>query len=308
MSNLLGITPFAAVDLISPVFFLLYALGFMFGEGASAVVSQAMGEDDTKRGCEILTMTTAIMLIVGAAVGGLAALLMPWLSRLVGATEDNIGYCVEYGRILMLFLPAFLVNSAYMSLWVTAQKGWLGMLVSAINGLTNVALDWLFMGPMNMGVLGAALATSLAALIAAVITVVYFSRPNRSSLRFTRFALGDIRELVHICANGASEMLNAISGNIVQLLANAQLLRYIGEVGVAAMGVYNYVVEFFMAVLFGISTTAVTVVGYKYGDKEAGRAEQPDQGQYRADPGARRGAVSAVHRPRGTGCQDLCRL
>ena len=223
MSNLLGITPFAAVDLISPVFFLLYALGFMFGEGASAVVSQAMGEDDTKRGCEILTMTTAIMLIVGAAVGGLAALLMPWLSRLVGATEDNIGYCVEYGRILMLFLPAFLVNSAYMSLWVTAQKGWLGMLVSAINGLTNVALDWLFMGPMNMGVLGAALATSLAALIAAVITVVYFSRPNRSSLRFTRFALGDIRELVHICANGASEMLNAISGNIVQLLASNRL-------------------------------------------------------------------------------------
>ncbi len=268
VSNLLGITAFAAVDLISPVFFLLYALGFMFGEGASARVSQAMGEGDRKRGCEILTMTTVIMLIVGAAVGGLAALLMPSLAQLVGATEDNIGFCVAYGRILVLFLPAYLVNAAYMSLWITAQKGWLGMLVSAINGLVNVVLDWLFMGPMKMGVGGAALATSLAALIAAVITVVYFLRPNRSSLRFTGFSLGDIRELVHICANGASEMLGAVSGNIVQLLANAQLLRYIGEVGVAAMGVYNYVVEFFLSVLFGISTTAITVVGYKYGEKK----------------------------------------
>ena len=78
VSNLLGITAFAAVGLISPVFFLLYALGFMFGEGASAMISQFIGEGNRKRGCEVFSMTIAVMLIFGAVValrlcGSLAA-------------------------------------------------------------------------------------------------------------------------------------------------------------------------------------------------------------------------------------------
>ena len=268
VSNLLGLSPYVAVGLISPVFFLLYALGFMFGEGASALIAQVLGEGDPKRGSALLSMTTVVMLIFGAVVGVIAALLMPTFARLVGATEDNIRYCVEYGRILVLFLPAFLVNSGYMSLWITAEKGWLGMVVSAINGLVNVVLDWLFMGPMKMGVEGAALATCLAALIAAVITIAYFGLPNRSTLRFTRFSFRDLRELIQICTNGASSMVDSVAGNLVALMMNSQLLRYLGEMGVAAMEVYQYVVEFFMAILFGIANTTITVAGYKYGEKD----------------------------------------
>ena len=268
VSNLLGLAPLAAVDLISPVFFLLYALGFMFGEGASALIAQLMGEGDRKRGCEIFSMVTVVMLIFGAVVGTLAALLMPTLSRLVGAQDDNIGYCIEYGRVLVIFLPVYLINSGFMSLWITAEKGWYGMVVSAINGLTNVVLDWIFMGPMKMGVDGAALATSLGALIAAVITIVYFWRPNRSMLRFTRFRFRDLRELIQICWNGASSMVDSVANNLVTLMMNSQLLRYLGEMGVVAMGVYDYVSEFFLAVMFGISSTTITVVGYKYGEKD----------------------------------------
>ena len=240
VSNLLGLAPYVAVGLISPAFFMLYALGFMFGEGASALISQIMGEGDRHRACVIFTMTTAVMAVVGAVVGGLAALLMPEIARAVGATDENIGYCVEYGRLLVIFLPAYLVNSAFMSLYITAEKGWYGMVVSAINGLTNAVLDWLFMGPMKLGVRGAALATSLAAVLAAAITIVYFSLPNRSSLRFARFSLRDVREIVQICANGASEMVSGITGNVVELLTNLQLLRYIGDMGVAAFNVFEY--------------------------------------------------------------------
>ena len=213
-------------------------------------------------------MTTAVMLIFGAVVGLLAALLMPSISRLVGAQDENIGYCIKYGRLLVLFLPVFLINSGFMSLWITAEKSWYGMVVSAINGLTNVVLDWIFMGPMKMGVDGAALATSLGALIAAVITIVYFWRPNRSMLRFTRFRFRDLRELIQICWNGASSMVDSVANNLVTLMMNSQLLRYLGEMGVVAMGVYDYVSEFFLAVMFGISSTTITVVGYKYGEKD----------------------------------------
>lgn len=268
VSNMLGITPFAAVTMISPVFFLLYALGFMFGEGASALVSQYMGEGNKKRGCEIFSMTTVVMIIFGTVTAVAAALLMPVFAHLVGADESNLGYCVTYGRLLVIFLPAYLVNTAYMSLWITAEKGWLGMIVAALNGLTNIVLDVFFMGPLKMGVGGAALASSIAALIAALITVIYFISPNKSSLRYTRFALKDIRELIQICTNGASSMVDSVAGNLTHLLMNRQLLKYVGELGVVAMGVYDYVNELFIAVLYGIAATAVTVVGYKYGEKK----------------------------------------
>ena len=267
VSNLLGLQPYIAVGLISPVFFLLYALGFMFGEGTSALIAQIMGDGDKKRGSEIFTMMTVVMLIFGVVMGIAAALLMPTLAQLVKAPESAFGYCVEYGRLLVLFLPMYLINSAFTSLWITAEKGWYGMIVAAINGLGNVALDWLFMGPLQMGVDGAALATSISAVIAAVITLIYFARPNGSSLRFTRFSMKDLKELIQICINGASSMVDSIAGNLTVLLMNSQLLRYMGEIGVAAMEVYDYVVEFFLAILFGISTTSVTVVGYKYGEK-----------------------------------------
>ena len=242
VSNLLGLAPYVAVDLISPVFFLLYALGFMFGEGASALISQVMGEGDPKRGREIFSMTTTVMLIFGAVVGVLAALLMPALARLVGADEDSIGYCIEYGRTLVLFLPVFLINSGFMSLWITAGKGWCGMIVSAINGLINVVLDWLFMGPMKMGVEGAALATALGAMVSAVITLIYFWRSNRSTLRFTRFTLRDFRELIQICTNGASSMVDSVAGNLVTLMMNSQLLRLFSEQQ-ASLGLLSHHIE-----------------------------------------------------------------
>ena len=267
VSNMLGISPYAALGLISPVFFILYALGFMFGDGASAQVSQYMGEGDKERGKRIFTMTTVVMLITGLVVGIIAAVMMPIISRWIGADDNNIKYCVAYGRTMVYFLPLYMVNSAYMSLWITAEKGWYGMLVSALNGASNVVLDWLFMGPLNMGITGAGLASSLGAAIAAIITLVYFGRPNQSSLRFVRFKKEDLREIFQLCFNGASEMMDNVMSNLTGMLMNFQLLRYLGETGVAALNSFDYIMELFMAVMFGITTTSVTVVGYKYGER-----------------------------------------
>ena len=268
VSNLLGLTPFVAVGLISPVFFMLCALGIVFGDGASALISKYRGEGDDERSKRVFTMTTVAMLIFGVIVGVAAAVLMPTFAHWVRADESNIAYCVAYGRTMVYFLPFFMVNSAYMSLWITAEKGWYGMIVAAINGALNVVLDWVFMGPLNMGVTGAALASSAGAVTSAVITLIYFSFPNRSVLKFTRFTLADVRDLAQICFNGGSSLVGTIAGNITGLLANMQLIRYIGEMGVAVINVFLYIAAFFMAILFGISTTTVTVAGYKYGEKQ----------------------------------------
>ncbi len=268
VSNYLGVTSFAAVNIVSPVFYILYGLGFMFGSGTSAVVSQLMGEGNEKRAKQVFTMSIVAMTLLSAVLALVATLFMPSLSRLAGADDGNLAECITYGRLMTAFLPFYLINSAFMSLWITAEKSWIGLVVSISNGGLNILLDWLFMGPLGLDIAGAALATSVSAIAASSFTIVYFCRKNSSSLRFIRFGKEQIRELIQICSNGLSEMVDAISVNVTQLLMNNRLALLFGELGIAAMGVYTYVSEFFMAVFFGLSSTCLTVVGYKYGEKD----------------------------------------
>ena len=268
VSNFLGVTPFAAVNLISPLFFMFYAVGFMFGAGTSALVSQCMGEGDGLRARRIFSMSLTAMTAAGLVLGVLAAVWMPHLAVLFRADENNLEYCVEYGRMLMVFLPLHLINAAFLTLWITAGKAWLGFAVSVINGAGNALLDWLFMGPLKWGVRGAALATSLASAATALIILGYFSRTKTASLSLVRFSMKDFRELGRICYNGLSEMMDSVAGNFTQMIINSRLLFFFGEVGVAAMGVFLYVISVFMAFFLGISETAVTVVGYKCGEKD----------------------------------------
>ena len=268
VSDLLGLNAFVAVNLVSPVFFILYAIGFMVGSGTSAQAAQYLGEGDAKTGREIFSMSLLVMTLAGILLGAVFAVLMPQIAPLIGAKAGNISYCVEYGRILLYFLPAFLINAAFQSLWITAEKSTLGFVISVIEGGLNIGLDWLFMAVYKMGVTGAALASSLASLFAAAFCVLYFCRKRKSELYFVRFPLSRVKELGQILFNGFSDLVDSVSGNITELVMNRLLVRYIGDPGVAAFGVYNYVTEIFMAIFYGVSSTAVTVVGYKCGAKQ----------------------------------------
>lgn len=267
VSRFLGVTAFSAVNIVSPAFFLLYYIGYMLGAGTSALVSKLRGEGEDSCAEQVFTMSVAFTVMLGIVLGLLTTVLVPKISVLIGASPADLPYCVSYGQMLTAFLPAYLINSSFLTLWITAEKALIGMIVAIINGGANALLDWLFMGPLNGGVKGAALATSLAAVLSAVITLVYFCRKNNSSLRFVRFPLRQVRDILKICSNGVGEMIDDVIGSITQLMMNVQLMRLFGEVGVAAMGVYSYVIEFFLAFFYGISTTAITVVGYKYGEQ-----------------------------------------
>ena len=252
LTNYLGVTAFVAIDLIIPPFMILFALGYMFGAGANALVSQYQGKGDTKTAGEIFSLSTAAMMIVGILVAVIGMWQMPNLSMMVGAEGEKAVISNTYGMILMAGLPAFIINAAFQSLWITAEKAVLGLIFSILNGV---------------GTAGAALATVLSAVIPAVITLLYFLLPNPSTLRFVRFPLKRLRELPGICFNGASEMISELAVNLTMLIAYKQVLRTIGDAGVAAMGAYNTIIEVFIGVFYGVSTTVVTISGYKYGKK-----------------------------------------
>ncbi len=267
VSNLLGVDQFAAVNLVYPILIIFPAAGYMIGSGGNAVISDRLGKGDKEEACGMFSMCTALTLIAGMILGAIGYFLLPVLISLMGAESKLHGYCMEYGRIMLLFLPAVMVNMAFERLWITAEKSWNSFIASIINGAVNVFLDYLFIRHFSMGIMGAGLATAIANLAAALFTVVYFFLPNNSSLRFVRFGSTVLGEIPGILFDGASEMFSSIAGAITSLVMNARVLLFFGERGVSAVGVFDLIFGIFAAYFFGIADTSVSVIGYKHGNR-----------------------------------------
>ena len=267
ISNFVGITPFAAINLIFPFIQILGCVGFMFGTGGSALVSATLGAKDSARANRAFSMLTYAALVSGVVIAVLGITFIEPIAIWMGADSDMLPYCVIYGRIILLVLPAFMLQILFQSFLVTAEKPTLGLAVTVMAGVTNIILDTLFVAVFQWGIVGAAVATALSQCVGGIIPLVYFCCPNSSLLRLgkTRF---EGRVLLSSCANGLSELVTNISMSVVSILYNFQLMRFAGEMGVAAYGAVMYVSFIFVAVFLGYSIGAAPVIGYHYGAQD----------------------------------------
>lgn len=274
VSNFAGKTPFAAVNFIMPFLMVLGAVGFMLGAGGSALIAKTMGEGDRDRANRLFSMVVYLTILVGAVIGALGILSIRPAAILLGAKEGSLllENCVLYGRVILIALPAFMLQMEFQTFFITAEKPQLGFIVTLASGLMNILLDALLVGvfPSLWGwseeirLLGAALATAISQAVGGVVPLFYFARKNTSLLRLTRPAL-DGRALGKILTNGSSELMSNVSMSLVGMLYNVQLMKYAGEDGVAAYGVLMYVTMIFIAVFIGYSIGTAPVVGYHYG-------------------------------------------
>ena len=264
VSNYVGLTPFAAVNLIMPFLMILGGTGFMFGSGGSALIAKTLGE-----GKKELANKTFSLLVYSAAVLGVIfsvfgiAVLRP-VSALLGAEGELLENCVRYGRIYLASMPFYLLQYTFQSFFIAAEKPRMGLLVTIAAGVTNMALDALFVAVFEWGLEGAASATAISITVGGVIPLIYFFRKNTSLFRLgkTRF---DGKALLKTCTNGSSELMSNISMSIVNMLYNFQLNKYAGEDGIAAYGVMMYVNLVFLAIFIGYSVGTAPIISYHYG-------------------------------------------
>ena len=264
VSNFAGKTAFAAVNLIMPALIIFGAVGFMLGTGGSAVVARTMGEGDLPRAGRYFSLITYTGIAAGLVLTVIAELVMEPLCAALGAEGEMLAQAVLYGRILTLALVPFILQNMFQSFLVAAERPKLGLWLTVAAGLTNMVGDWLLVGVLPWGVAGAALATVASSFVGGVVPLIYFLLPNKTPLRLTRAKL-EGRVLAQTCSNGSSEMMSNLSTSFVSMLYNFQLLRLIGEDGVAAFGVIMYVNFIFIGVFMGYSIGAGPIVSFHYG-------------------------------------------
>lgn len=264
VSNAVGKTPFAAVNFIMPVLMILGALGFMFGTGGSALIAKTMGEGNKDKANLFFTMIVYVSIGVGVVFAIVSFALLPQIAEALGAEGKMLEYCILYGRIILVALPFFILQFEFQSFFVAAGKPNLGLYVTIVSGVTNMVLDALFMVVFKWGVAGAAWATATSQIIGGILPLIYFSAPNTSNFRFTKFHF-EWRAFLKACVNGSSELMSNISMSVVSMLYNLQLLKYAGENGIAAYGVLMYVNFTFLSMFIGYTVGTAPIISYHYG-------------------------------------------
>ena len=264
VSNFVGKTPFAAVNFIMPVLMILGGMGFMFGTGGGALIAKTLGEGKREKANSIFSLLVYSAAALGVLLAVLGIAFMREIASALGAEGQMLADCVLYGRIVLLALPFLVLQFAFQSFFVTAEKPGLGLASTLASGITNIVLDALFMAVLGWGITGAAAATALSQMVGGVFPLVYFSMPNKSILRLGKTGF-DGKSLLATCINGSSELTTNISMSVVNMLYNIQLNSYAGENGIAAYGVLMYVNLVFISVFIGYSVGVAPVVGYHYG-------------------------------------------
>lgn len=264
VSNFVGKTPFAAVNLVIPFTMILGAFGFMLGTGGTALVAKTLGEGRQEEANRIFSMLIYFALGLGILLTIFGIAVLKGIVIKMGADDAMLRHCMIYGRIVLLGIPFYMLQNMFQNFLIAAEKPQLGLIVTIAAGVTNMVLDALFIAVLGWGVAGAAAATALGQCVGGLVPFVYFARKNSSKLSLVKIRLMG-GALFHACTNGSSELVSNVSMSLVGMLYNLQLMKFAGENGVAAYGVIMYVNFIFIAIFLGYAYGSAPIVAFNYG-------------------------------------------
>jgi putative MATE family efflux protein len=268
VSNFAGDIPFKAVNLIMPFLMILGTVGFMFGTGGTAIVAKTFGEKDSKKANEYFSLFVYVTFILGLLFAILGIIFMPQVASLLGAKGAILENAIIYGRIILIALPFLVLQFLFQSFFVAAEKPKMGLYVTLAAGITNMILDavLVLLLPISYKLIGAAIATATSQVIGGLIPLIYFLSKNKSILRIGKTKFYG-KAIIKACINGSSEFMSNVSMNLVGMLYNLQLLKYLGDNGIAAYGVMMYVGMIFAGTFIGYSIGSAPVISYHDGAK-----------------------------------------
>ena len=269
VSNLIGTNALSAINLTAPVIQVVTAVSTMLATGGSAVIMKKMGEQKVSEAREDFTFLILVNAAVGFVMCALGYLATGPVFAGMNLSAEVAGYCVEYlSRYLLFTVPILLMNNFTLYM-IASEKATLSLVCSVTGGVLNMVLDYVFIGMLDMGIGGAAVATGMGYSVTAVVGLFVFSR--KTSLLHFRKPVPRIKVLVNAASNGCSEMATALVTGIITMMFNWTMLRYVGENGVAAVTIIMYVLMFVSSLYTGYSYGVAPMISYYHGEENHGK-------------------------------------
>lgn len=266
VSRFVGTQALSAVNIVYPIYNVIIAIGIMLATGGSAVIAKKLGEKKEKEAKENFSLIILVGAIIGVLILIIGLLFLKPLLYMLGSNENLFPYCYSYAKVLLFFAPFGILQLLFQYFFVTAGKPSLGLSVTIVGGLANMILDYVFIVPLEMGILGAALATGIGIAIPAIFGLIYFTVNRKGALTIVKPKY-DGKVLLHSCFNGSSEMVSNIAIAIVTFLYNIIMMHFFGEDGVAAITILLYSQFLLNAIFLGYSMGVAPVFSYNYGSE-----------------------------------------
>ena len=254
-----------AVGVSFSVMAIIQALGFFFGQGAGASISQALGSQDTKRANELAATGFYSALLCGGAVGVFGLLFMEPLVYFLGATETIYPYCVAYLRLILIGAPWMCASFVLNNLLRFEGNSFRAMVGLTTGGILNMLLDPLFIFTFDMGIAGAALATIVSQAISFGILFFQIKKYSAISLHIRDFRPGRVMYGA-ITRAGLPSLLRQSIASLGTICLNTAAKPF-GDAAIAAMGIIGRITMFSNSAMLGFGQGFQPVCGFNYGAK-----------------------------------------
>ena len=260
----------AAVNIVVPIYQIISGLGLMMGTGCSVVASIHLSRQNTKVAqlniSQAIILTSLLTFLLCISV-----LTFPTqTARLLGASDTLTAQVVDY---LQWIMPCFVFDMwSMIGLFIIRLDGSprYAMWCNIIPAVLNAVLDWLFIFPLEMGVKGAAIATSLSIIVGGIMALVYLLFfvnslqliPLKISKKSMMLAC---RNISYQCKIGSSSLFGELTLAVLIFLGNLTFMKYLGDAGVGAFGIACYYAPFFFMVGNAVAQSAQPIISYNYG-------------------------------------------
>ena len=269
-----GSLPLTGVGLCLPILSMVTAFANLFGMGGAPLCSIERGRGNVDEAERIMGNSFAMMVLFGVGLTVLRLVLKRPMLYLFGASDATYPYADQYVTIYLLG-SLFVMAGLGMNSFINSQGfGRIGMMTVLLGAVANIILDPIFIFVFHMGVQGAALATIISQFLSAAWIIRFLTGP-RTILKLRRSAMKlERRRVLKIMGLGLSGFTMSITNSLVQIVCNATLRDFGGDLYVGAMTVINSIREVVQMPVQGLTNSAQPVMGFNYGAEKYGRVRQ----------------------------------
>lgn len=275
-----GVIGNTATSIVFPLTCIALAFGLLLGDGCAAYLSLCQGKKDTKGVSKAIGSSFLFGIFVSAVMLAICFPCMDSVLSFFGAkTEESLQASREYAFWIIIGLPFSILSNAFVPLIRADGSPKTAMIATVTGCLINIVLDAVFIFPLNMGLTGAALATTIGIVATFLISLVYLFKPKTFKLKLSDFC-PDFRLLWRVLVAGFSSFLTQISIVIISIVSMNMLAKYgaMSKYGAndpqAIIGVVMKVFSIFVNIGVGIAAGAQPIIGFNYGAKNYGRVKK----------------------------------
>ena len=270
VSRFVGKTALAGLNILHPLHFLQFSFNNLFAVGAPNLSSRKMGEGDQQEAKRIFSRVT----ISAAVIGTLMALLLNIFAfpilRFLRADEELSVHALISLRSVFLIMPIVLLNGVFNAYFSTAGKPSMGLVCSIVNGAVNVILDVILVVIYKIGVLGACISTVAGDVVIFIIGLIFFM-DRRNEIHFVPPEGKIVSTTLDAWKNGLPQFINTAALSVSSLIINYQLLRYVGNDGIAANSIVADLLRILTSLFFGYTLCVGPIISYNFGSQNKER-------------------------------------